>query len=395
LLFFAASDASGYKEVADYYSSLGDAERPPRDLLALRPFVFPLYLGLYRIIGIAGMHLLQVMMNVASLSLLFLSVRALSRRVWLAAAATALLAMTPSFNFLAFHALTETFSLFVVCLFCALVVRFVLHRRPRALLWATIVLSVLLCTRPIVLPFWTLWMMGYVAYSFKTGIAALWRPVVGGIPVFVQLVLTFLLTGAPTLSPSGAVNISEWFFPAVYGQAEYGRRIHRKSDDALEGRRRFPSLHDKVDYLGQHAGTAIKVYASSLFREHLTAGTNFLQRHGEVAPSEKRAMLGLQLWSGYLNRFFACLHSAMAILLVGCWVSGARISPARQNAMWICYGFAAFLVLPAGLAYGQGDRYIVLAAPLWLLAHAAVLGVVLDQLVSQWSATGIRNAASS
>ena len=39
----------------------------------------------------------------------------------------------------------------------------------------------------------------------------------------------------------------------------------------------------------------------------------------------------------------------------------------------VCYLFAAILILPAGLAYLQGDRYMLLAEPLWLIAHGAVL----------------------
>jgi len=60
------------------------------------------------------------------------------------------------------------------------------------------------------------------------------------------------------------------------------------------------------------------------------------------------------------------------------------IVPVRKvygdKAMLVCYLFAAFLILPAGLAYWQGDRYVLLAEPLWLVAYSVPVGVLIDRL---------------
>src|SRR5688572_2120996 len=70
-LFFSSwTDGPDYKAVSDYYTSLGSAEKPSEYLLSLRTFVFPMYLGLYNVVGIAGMQILQLALNAASLSLL-------------------------------------------------------------------------------------------------------------------------------------------------------------------------------------------------------------------------------------------------------------------------------------------------------------------------------------
>src|SRR5688572_27030211 len=63
VFFNSSSDAPEYKLIADYYASLGKSERPSNYLLELRPFMFPLYLGLYHVLGIAGMQLLQMLIN--------------------------------------------------------------------------------------------------------------------------------------------------------------------------------------------------------------------------------------------------------------------------------------------------------------------------------------------
>ncbi len=111
-VFFSSTDAQGYKLIADYYTSLGDSERPSDYLLALRPFVFPIYLGFYKVIGVAGVQVLQMILNVASLWLVCVSTKALSHRSWIAVLCTLVLALTASFNFLVFHGLTESLSLF-------------------------------------------------------------------------------------------------------------------------------------------------------------------------------------------------------------------------------------------------------------------------------------------
>ena len=71
LFFNPLGDGPGYKLLADYYTSLGNSLRPSDFMLEVRPFLYPLFIGLYRVIGIAGVQLIQIMMNVVSLWLLF------------------------------------------------------------------------------------------------------------------------------------------------------------------------------------------------------------------------------------------------------------------------------------------------------------------------------------
>jgi hypothetical protein len=101
-LFFGTPDAEGYRVLADYYTSFGYAERPSDFLLQMRPFLFPVYLGLYRLIGVAGMQVTQILMNVLSLWLVFVSIKSLSNRSWVAGLGATALGLTPSFNFIAF-----------------------------------------------------------------------------------------------------------------------------------------------------------------------------------------------------------------------------------------------------------------------------------------------------
>ena len=325
-------------------------------------------------IGVAGLQILQVLLNAVSLWLVFLASNILSNRTWIAAVCTLLLAVTPSFNFLVFHGMTESFSIFLICLFIKLIVDH--FYRGSGLFGAALTVSTLLCVKPILLPFWILFMTSYTWCSLREGVSGLWRPMAALTPVVMQLIITLLLVGTPTLSPSGSVNISSWYFPAVYGEKEYGRFTLHESKEAEEGIRRFPELKEKVKYLVRNYRAAIKTYAYLLVGEHLTAGSNYVRTHTQTDESNKTARSVLHRWSIYLSRFFVCIHALMAVLMIGLLSFGLKLY--EQKAMLICYVFAALLILPAGLTYWQGDRYVLIAAPLWLVAHSALMGQFLD-----------------
>lgn len=375
-LFFSTSDAQGYKEMADYYTSLGHSERPGDFELGLRPFVFPLYLGLYRVLGIAGLEILQMVLNAASLWLVFLSIKSLSNRSWIAAFCTTLLALTPSFNFLVFHALTESLTVFLVCVFIALIVEHYKRPEQSRLFLAALVLSLLVCTRPIVLPFWIAFCAYYSIVWLREPKRSVWQPIFIIAPIVCQMTLTFMLTGSFSFSSSGPVAISDWYFPAVYGEKEYGKFIQRDSDEAREGMSQFPQLRDKAIYLIMNPKEAIKAYFYILVVHNLVAASNFIRPAGQPYEMNKRAVAYLQYWSIYLNRSFACIHAIMLTLMVWLIASGSRWY--EQKAMLLCYLFAILLILPAGLAYHQGDRYMLVAEPLWLVAHSVLVGLFVD-----------------
>jgi hypothetical protein len=377
-MFFSSIDSQGYKVIADYYMSLGNSERPSPDLLALRPFIFPLYLGLYHWIGIAGVQALQVMMNAVSLGVMFVAIQALTSRAWLASLCVALLAITPSFNLLVFHGLTETLSICLVCIFIALIVEHFKNYSHAPLFGATLVLSTLLCIRPIMLPFWGLFLSYYVTYCVRQRMSITWRPIMSITPVFGQLVISLAMTGSATLSSSGSLVLSSWYFPLVYAEKEYGKFTGRKSKETEEGMRRFPALKDKVWYLLNNHREALYAYLRILVAENFTAGSNFARLPGQTDGRSKRILEGLEKWSIYLNRLLLCLHLTMLVLIGSLIAREKRIC--GQKAMWVSYLFAVLLILPAGFTYLQGDRYILVAAPLWLVAHAALFCLFIESL---------------
>ena len=379
-LFFSSwTDADVYKVMADYYMSGGNSVVPSDFQLKLRPFVYPMFLGLYHVLGIAGVQALQLLMNTASLWLVFLSIKSLSNRSGIAIFSTALLAVTPSFNFLVFHAMTESLSILLVCVFIALIVEHYKNPDQVPLFWPAVVMSLLLCTRPIVFPFWMAFFAYYSISWLRSSTRSIWQPIVSITPVICQLTITLVMSGSPSLaSMGGTVSISDWFFPRVYEANEYGRFTGRKSMEVQEGKRLYPDLKDKAVYLIKNYGLSLKMYLYILISSNLGAGSHYLKQSSESDSENNRPLVYLQAFSMYLNRFFVCIHVVIAALMVWLMASGRKIY--EDMIVMMFYLFAAFLILPAGFVYDQGDRYILLASPLWLVAHSALAGLFLDLL---------------
>lgn len=379
LFFNPLGDGPGYKLIADYYTSLGRSEKPSDFFLQIRPFLYPLFIGLYHVIGVAGLQLLQIIMNVVSLWLLFISIKTLSARSWIAGLCTVALALIPTFSFIALNAYSETLSLFLICLFIAFAVDHFQHDHQSSLFMAGFAVSLLACVRPVAMPFWIL----FVAYC---GIAWLrdrkrtvWQPVLILSPVLCQVLISLMLTGPTTGVVESSSLFSRMYFPAVYGQKEYGRFVGRKTPEAQEALTQYPGMKEQSRYVIENYPVSIKTYLSLLLGENLMAGSNFVGFGVSGDTGNQQAVLYLRKWSAKLNRLFAVGHALMLVVITFGVITGSRIIGDR--AVLTFYVFALLLVLPAGFVYWQGDRYVFLSAPLWLVAY----GTLFSRLIEGWS----------
>ena len=275
--------------------------------------------------------------------------------------------------------MTESLSILLVCVFIALIVEHYKNPDQVPLFWPAVVMSLLLCTRPIVFPFWMAFFAYYSISWLRASTRSIWQPIVSITPVICQLTITLVMSGSPSLaSMGGTVSISDWFFPRVYEANEYGRFTGRKSMEVQEGKRLYPDLKDKAVYLIKNYGLSLKMYLYILISSNLGAGSHYLKQSSKSDSENNRPLVYLQAFSMYLNRFFVCIHVVIAALMVWLMASGRKIY--EDMIVMMFYLFAAFLILPAGFVYDQGDRYILLASPLWLVAHSALAGLLLDLL---------------
>jgi hypothetical protein len=296
----------------------------------------------------------------------------------IAALCTVILAVTPSFSILAFYALSENLCIVLVCLFMVFLVDHFQRERQTSLYIATFIMTLLVCIKPIAL-FASIVLVTYAVISWiKDHQKKIWQPVAFLSPVLCQLVVSFMMTGSVAPASAGGTVFANWYFPVLYGQVEYGKFLHRKTPEGQEALRRYPETKDKVEYVAKHFPTAMKTYLSLLVGQHLLAGSNFVAA-GIPDHAERRIAPLLQWWSAMLNRFFFCVHLLMLGVMAFWIVSGRPL--VSEKASLTCYVFAILLLLPMGLVYFQGDKYIILSEPLWLLTY----GTFAARLVDEWS----------
>ena len=199
-------------------------------------------------------------------------------------------------------------------------------------------------------------------------------------PVLCQLIVSFMMTGSVAPASAGGTVFGRWYFPVVYGQQEYGKFLHRKTQEAKEGLSRYPETKDKVLYVAKHYPTAIKTYLSLLIGENLLAGSNFVSA-GISDHKDRQVVQYLQWWSAKLNRFFACVHIFMLGVMTFWVISGRPLVSGKASLA--CYAVAILLTLPTGFVYFQGDRYIVLSEPLWLLTYGTFVSRLVDEFAGR------------
>ena len=169
---------------------------------------------------------------------------------------------------------------------------------------------------------------------------------------------------------------STWYFPVVYGQKEFGRFVDRKSPEAQEALAKFPSMTDKVRYVVENYRVSIRTYLIVLLGDSLMAGSNYVSLGIPVTDQIASLHRYLKAWSVSLNRFVTVGHVAMFVTMI-LWIALSKRVPHGPAGITF-YLFAMLLIAPAGLTYWQGDRHVLIAAPLWLAAYAGLASFFID-----------------
>jgi hypothetical protein len=367
---FDSYDSKGYLELARFFT--GRAEPAAASLIALRPFVYPLFLTLHFSTGIAGFVLLQWCANLVTLTATFASVRRATGSQVFGLLASLLLALHPTFSFIALHALTESLASALLSIAVYGIVRSGCDPRGRFYFLATILLAAATCAKPIYLPFFVVWLL-YAAVTLararrSTAMPGLWIPLAVS-PILVQLFLSLHFAGTPTISNAGAGNFEERFFPAVHRFATTGKFVNYKSDEARAADAAFPGLSPKLAFVLSHPGAALRA-ESFLLAKNLTEGSSFVRSPSAVIADPG---LGEQLddFAEHLNSGLAFVHIAGVLGVAGLLWRAGREERVATIALLAILSYST-LVLTT-LTYWQGDRLILSAAPAWIVLYACLL----------------------
>ncbi len=367
-IVFSTRDARGYRSIADFFG--GGSEHPGAELLALRPFLFPLLLVSYQVIGVVGLVVLQWLLNLCTVLFTFSTLTRItgSRRIGIAGAGV--LILHPTFSFIALHALSEPLALALVAAAVSRLVVFFATGERRSLGMGCFLLCAASCAKPVYLPIcytacaYAAW--GLLRDRRRTG-RAFALAALAASPLFVQLLLSYLLTGQPTMSTAGRVNFENRFFPAVVGFQRGTGFIPYDHAEAKAARARHPALGDKVRFVAAHPAATVRA-VGYLLRSNVLSGSDLVRYPPELFTAGR---LGewLERWSGLLDAAIARLHVFAAVVLIGAALRRIRGIPAWAGVL-ACASYAVLLM--SVLAYWQGDRLILAAVPFWIVAYASL-----------------------
>jgi hypothetical protein len=109
---FSTPDAQEHRTLLDVI--IGKVDQVPREILEVRPILFPLFLSIHNLIGLTGYVLLQLGLSLASLWLVFTSVVKVTGSAFWGNTAMGLMGANLTFSFISPHAPSQSLSIVLV-----------------------------------------------------------------------------------------------------------------------------------------------------------------------------------------------------------------------------------------------------------------------------------------
>ena len=349
--FWWANDAVTYRAAGEWLFG-----RDANQMIAIRPWVYPFLLGLARTIfgGRAEgvMWISQFLMWLGSGLFIYLALRNAVKSTPIAIIGAGLFFSHPTPLLLTFHGMTESLNFLLIAIFCWLLTT----NKKRYLYYALLTLVIVTVTKPIYLVHIIL-LIGYIFIRDKqtsrlkqVGIITLIL-----IPIWIQLILSFIAAGKVTISSIGSSTFREYLVADVYMQVE-GTEWHPTMALIEDW-----SLQDQLTYLWDHKALTVLTYRNHIIDDNLWTGSFFALGEGNRA-------------SGFaisFNAVAAYLHLLMAPLVIYYFFS----SKYKGNKELVAILYLTMLVqfATSGISTGQEDRLLITAMPLWVITYLVVL----------------------
>lgn len=362
--FWWANDSRSYRDVGEWLFGRSDITS-----IDHRPWLYPLWLGLARtLFGSRAENMVwfsQFLMWLASGTLIYLSVQNATRSTVLGVLGAGIFFSHPSPLILTFHGMTETLNILLICAFCWVLTSALKNR----IYYALLLIALATVTKPIYLLFLILLVI-YVIVRDKqfprlrqAGFIALML-----LPIWIQLLLSFIAVGKPTISTIGSYTFKNYLVADVYLRTE-----------GTEWRPTMELIKDwdmrqQLTYLWEHQRMTLLTVRSHLIDSNLLTGSFFALGEGNV----------LRGFSITMNVIAAYVHLLMLPFVLYYLLS--KRYTANKEAIALLYVCFLFQFLTSGISTGQDDRLLITALPLWIVAYLLVLkGMIGTQITSEGS----------
>lgn len=357
--FWWADDSRDYRLTGDWMFG-----RSQETVIAVRPWVYPLFIGLARTIFAGNaermLWISQFAMWLASSALIYLTLYNVTRQVFLGILGATLFFTHPSPLVLTFHGLTETLNILFLCLFCWLLSA----KLGARYLIAIFLLSLLTTTKPTYQIQLALLVIYVAVYAFRK----LGRPQLKQIglvllvltPIWIQLVISFSYNRTLSISNIGPHTFKNYFVAVVYQREE--NKDWRPSMAEIENW----DLTQQLSYLWAHQRETLLTYRRNLIDNNQWIGSFFIR-------GENNRMIG---FVETVNAISIYAHLFMLPLMFYFLVSSKN----KENKEIVFLIYAVFLIqtLVSGISTGQDDRLTVTGVPLAIISYLLVLYTVLS-----------------
>src|SRR5688572_1403406 len=349
--FWWANDSRSYREAGEWLFGRVDS-----DAIADRPWLYPFLLGLARTLfpgsaeGVLWVG--QFLMWLASGLFIYLALQNATRSTVLSMLGAGIFFSHPSPLILTFHGMTESLNILLIAIFCWVLTTSTEQRLHLALL--------LLSLATVVKPIYLLALILFVIYLLiryqkttrlkQIGLIALLL-----IPIWIQLLLSLIATGKPTISNIGAYTFKNYFVADVHLRVE-----------KLEWRESMQEIEDwnirrQLDYLQQHRRETALAFRRHIIDSNLWTGSFFTLGEGNRMAGFARTV----------NAISAYIHLLMLPLIIY-YLASKKVLVNNKVTVALLYFCFIIQLLTTGISTGQEDRLIITALPLWIVTYVLV-----------------------
>ena len=356
-----ASDARDYQETGDFF--FGNSETT---LLNRRPWFYPFIVGALRQFTPFdpdySLWVAQFIFWLATAGFTLGAIFRATKKIPLAIFATGIFWTHPSIIALTFHGMTESLNTLLLAIFAFIALK--PHESSKKWTenkdyWLLFLMSLLLVTKPTYQIQLAILLLYILVKSFKKWrVLRFWGKIaLALIPLWIQLLLSWQILGTPIISDIAAPTLRYWTTTRVYAKAKDTSATLPEIATIVD----TWSREEEIAYLLNNKKAFFSVYFNNLVNESLLADSYFIINDDNPMNI---AIMTLNKWYFYLHLLMLPLMGYMLLFnYKGKW-----------EAIWIIYLTFLIQILASGLSSDQGDRLIITAMPLWIVAYSFALG---------------------
>ena len=358
--FWWANDSRSYRDVGEWLFGRSNITS-----IDHRPWLYPLFLGLTHTLFGGGaesvMWILQLLMWLVSGALIYLSLQNATRSTVLAMLGAGFFFSHPSPLLLTFHGMTESLNFLLISAFCWVLTT----AMPNRIYYAILLIALATVTKPIYLLFVILLVIYAIVQDRQTPrLRQIGRITLLLLPIWIQLLLSFIAVGKPTISTIGSYTFKNYLVADVYLHTEGTE--WRETTALIEDW----NMQQQLSYLWDHQRMTLLTVRSHLIDSNLLTGSFYALGEGNI----------LKEFSINMNIFAAYVHLLMLPLVLYYLLSTKYKNHKETIALlYICF---VFQFITSGISTGQEDRLMITALPLWIVAYLLVLKGITAQPAS-------------